>query len=132
VNTFSLVGKTALVAGASRGIGLEIARHMAAAGASVILAARSKDALEAHAAEIGGRALVLDVADPQSIATAVAAIETPDILVNVAGINLRKRAEEFTREELRPDTRDQPERNLQPHAEDRRPDDRPRNGRKDH
>jgi len=99
VNTFSLVGKTALVAGASRGIGLEIARHMAAAGASVILAARSKDALEARAAEIGGRALVLDVADPQSIAAAVDSIETPDILVNVAGINLRKRAEEFTREE---------------------------------
>jgi NAD(P)-dependent dehydrogenase (short-subunit alcohol dehydrogenase family) len=99
VNTFSLVGRTALVAGASRGIGLEIARHMAAAGASVILAARSKDALEAHAAEMGGRALVLDVADPQSIAAAVESIETPDVLVNVAGINLRKRAEEFTREE---------------------------------
>jgi len=67
------------VAGASRGIGLEIARHMAAAGASVILAARSKDALEAHAAEMGGRALVLDVADPQSIAAAIDGIDTPDI-----------------------------------------------------
>src|ERR1039457_5378037 len=99
VNTFSLVGKTALVAGASRGIGLEIARHMASAGASVILAARSKDALEAHAAEIGGRALVLDVTDPQSIAAAVDSIETPDILVNVAGTNIRKRAEDYTREE---------------------------------
>ena len=99
MNTFSLQGKTALVAGASRGIGLEIARHMAAAGAGVILAARSKEALEARAAEIGGRALVLDVADPQSVAAAVESIETPDILVNVAGINLRKRAEQFTREE---------------------------------
>ena len=99
MNTFSLEGKTALVAGASRGIGLEIARHMAAAGASVVLAARSKEALEARAAEIGGRALVLDVADPHSIAAAVESIETPDILVNVAGINIRKRAEEFTREE---------------------------------
>lgn len=99
MNTFSLQGKTALVAGASRGIGLEIARHMAAAGASVILAARSKDALEARAAEIGGRALVLDVTDPQSIAAAVGAIETPDILVNVAGMSIRKRAEDFTREE---------------------------------
>jgi len=99
VNTFSLVGKTALVAGASRGIGLEIARQMAAAGASVVLAARSKNALEARAAEIGGSALVLDVADPRSIAAAMESIETPDILVNVAGINIRKRAEEFTREE---------------------------------
>ena len=53
MNTFSLVGKTALVAGASRGIGLEIARHMAAAGASVILAARSKEALEAFLPRYG-------------------------------------------------------------------------------
>jgi NAD(P)-dependent dehydrogenase (short-subunit alcohol dehydrogenase family) len=99
VKTFSLEGKTALVAGASRGIGLEIARQMAAAGASVILAARSKDVLEARAAELGARALVLDVRDEQSIAAAVDAIETPDILVNVAGINIRKRFEEYTREE---------------------------------
>jgi len=42
---------------------------------------------------------VLDVAEPHSIAAAVESIETPDILVNVAGINIRKRAEEFTREE---------------------------------
>jgi NAD(P)-dependent dehydrogenase (short-subunit alcohol dehydrogenase family) len=99
VNIFSLEGKTALVVGASRGIGLEIARQLAAAGASVILAARSKEALEARAAEMGGRALVLDVADAQSVASAADAIETPDILVNVAGINIRKRFEEFTREE---------------------------------
>src|SRR5271157_595612 len=99
VTTFSLEGKTALVAGASRGIGLEIARHLAAAGASVVLAARSKEALEARAAEMNGRALVLDVADPHSIAAAVASIETPDILVNAAGMNIRKRAEDFTREE---------------------------------
>ena len=99
MNIFSLEGKTALVAGASRGIGLAIARELAANGAAVILAARSKAALEAHAAKMGGRALVLDVANPQSIAAAVDAIETPDILVNVAGINIRKRAEDFTREE---------------------------------
>jgi gluconate 5-dehydrogenase len=99
VNPFSLEGKTALVAGASRGIGLEIARQMAAAGASVTLAARSKDTLEARAAELGARALVLDVADPDSIAAAVDSIPAPDILVNVAGTNVRKRFEEYTTEE---------------------------------
>ena len=99
VRIFSLEGKTALVAGASRGIGLAIAREMAAAGASVILAARSQQELEARAAEIGGRALRLDVRDPESIAAAVEAAGTPDILVNVAGINIRKRFEDYTEEE---------------------------------
>jgi gluconate 5-dehydrogenase len=94
-----LEGKTALVAGASRGIGLAIAREMAAAGASVILAARSEEILKARAAEIGGRAVRLDVCDPQSIAEAVEAAGTPDILVNVAGTSIRKRFEEYTEEE---------------------------------
>jgi gluconate 5-dehydrogenase len=101
VREFSLEGKTALVAGASRGIGLAIARHMAAAGARVILAARSERELELRAAEIGGRAVRLDVCDPQSIAAAVETVGAPDILVNVAGTNIRKRFEEFTDEEYR-------------------------------
>lgn len=99
VNSFSLAGKSALVAGASRGIGLAIAREMAAAGARVILAARSKETLEARAAEIGGTPLVMDIADNASIEAAAGAIETPDILVNVAGINIRKRFEDYTQEE---------------------------------
>lgn len=99
VQTFSLEGKTALVAGASRGIGLAIARDMKAAGASVILAARSKDVLEVRAAELGGRALVMDVADSASIASAVNGLEAPDILVNVAGTNQRKKFEDYTPEE---------------------------------
>ena len=45
---FSLAGKTALIAGASRGIGLAIAKEMAAAGAHTILAARSVDKLKAE------------------------------------------------------------------------------------
>jgi NAD(P)-dependent dehydrogenase (short-subunit alcohol dehydrogenase family) len=99
VRIFSLEGKTALVAGASRGIGLAIAREMAAAGASVTLAARSEKELEARAAEIGGRALKLDICNPESIAAAVEAVGTPDILVNVAGMNIRKRFEDYTEEE---------------------------------
>ena len=54
-NIFSLSGKTALVAGASRGIGLAIAQALSAPGAHTILAARSMDKLEAHAAAIAQR-----------------------------------------------------------------------------
>ena len=101
VNPFSLAGKTALVAGASRGIGLAIARAMAEAGAEVTLASRSQAVLEARAAEIGGRALAMDIADPASIEAAAAHIGTPDILVNVAGTNVRNRFEAYTPEQYR-------------------------------
>jgi len=50
---FTLTGKTALVAGASRGIGLAIAQGLADAGAHVVLAARSLDKLEEHARATG-------------------------------------------------------------------------------
>ena len=69
------------------------------AGAEVILAARSKEKLEAIAAEIGGRALELDVADSESIKQAVAEMGDVDILANVAGMNIRGKAEDYTREQ---------------------------------
>jgi NAD(P)-dependent dehydrogenase (short-subunit alcohol dehydrogenase family) len=67
-----LQGRRALVTGASRGIGAEVATAMAMAGATVALAARDRQALERVAAAIGaegGRALVVpaDVADPASV-----------------------------------------------------------------
>ncbi len=101
---FSLAGKKALIAGASRGLGLAIAREVAAAGAHTILAARSRDALEKHAAAIrdaGGKAeaLVLDVSDPASIRNAAEPLHDVDILVNVSGTNLRKPFPQYTREE---------------------------------
>jgi NAD(P)-dependent dehydrogenase (short-subunit alcohol dehydrogenase family) len=101
---FSLAGKTALVAGASRGIGLAIAQGLAAAGANTILAARSLDKLEAHAADLRAKgqsasAIRLDVADSKSIADAVAGLGDVDILVNVAGMNIRKRFQDYTRQE---------------------------------
>ena len=104
MNVFSLEGKQALVAGASRGIGLAIARGLAEAGAHTILASRSTDAVEAEARALreqghSAAALRLDVADPESIQSAVAACPEADILVNVAGINLRKRFEDYTRQE---------------------------------
>jgi gluconate 5-dehydrogenase len=99
-NIFSLSGKTALVAGASRGIGLSIAQALAAQGAQTILAARSIDKLKASAKELpNSRALQLDLATPDSIHAAAESAGDVDILVNVAGTNLRKRFEQFTREE---------------------------------
>jgi gluconate 5-dehydrogenase len=101
---FSLSGKTALVAGASRGIGLAIARQMAEAGARTILAARSVEKLEEHARALVKKgcqasALRLDIADPESIRAAVERLETPDILVNVSGTNIRKAFAEYTKAE---------------------------------
>lgn len=105
-NPFSLAGKTALVAGASRGIGLAIAEALARAGARTLMAARSLDALEAAAAGLRAEGLMaesfrLDIADAESRSELAAAIPCPDILVNVAGTNTRKRMEEFTPEEYR-------------------------------
>jgi gluconate 5-dehydrogenase len=99
-NVFSLSGKTALVAGASRGIGLAIAQALATQGAHTILAARSMDRLEAHAKELlNARAIHLDITRSESIRAAADAARDVDILVNVAGTNVRKRFEDFTHEE---------------------------------
>jgi len=88
------------VAGASRGIGLAIAQALAAQGAYTILAARSMDQLEAHANELPhARAVPLDLTRSDSIRAAVEAAGDVDILVNVAGTNVRKRFEDFTRDE---------------------------------
>ncbi|MBI3279069.1 MAG: SDR family oxidoreductase [Acidobacteria bacterium] len=100
-NPFSLAGKTALVAGASRGIGLAIARQIARAGARTILAARSLDKLRAGAAELNAaghsaEALAIDVASTASIDAAAATLPDIDILINVAGTNLRKRFQDYT------------------------------------
>jgi 3-oxoacyl-[acyl-carrier protein] reductase len=93
VNRFD--GKVALVTGASRGIGLAIARRLASEGATVLAAARNAAALESVASEIAsaaGRAfpLPLDLADRASIENAVkaalAAHGQIDVLVNNGGI----------------------------------------------
>ncbi|MBI4906533.1 MAG: SDR family oxidoreductase [Acidobacteria bacterium] len=101
---FSLEGKTALINGASRGIGLAIARQMAAAGAKTILAARSMTQLNAAAKDLRDQghqaeALKLDMADVKTMTQAAESHPDVDILVNVAGTNIRKRFTEYTQEE---------------------------------
>ena len=83
----SLDGKTALVTGASKGIGRAIAAELARAGASVVLGYRSgKDEAEALATEVGGRAVQADVSDPAEAARLVEEAGDVDILVNNAGL----------------------------------------------
>ncbi len=103
-NPFSLQGKTALVAGASRGIGQAVAEGLARAGARVILAARSVKALERIAASLreeGCQAvpLEMDIASRASRLAAAEAAGGVDILINVAGTNVRKNFADFTPEE---------------------------------
>ena len=83
----SLEGKTALVTGASRGIGRAIALELGRAGAQVVVGYRSgAEEAEALAAEIGGRAVQADVADPEQAARLVEEAGDLDILVNNAGL----------------------------------------------
>jgi 3-oxoacyl-[acyl-carrier protein] reductase len=87
VSFASLEGKTALVTGASRGIGRAIAAELAEAGATVVIGYRSgKDEAEALAAELGARAVQADVASAAAAAQLVADAGDVDILVNNAGL----------------------------------------------
>ncbi len=89
---FDLSGKTALVTGASGGIGADIARALYAQGATVGLSGTREAPLEALASELGDRAHVLpcNLSDPESVAAlpkaAVEAMGSVDVLVNNAGI----------------------------------------------
>ena len=83
----SLEGRTALVTGASRGIGRSIATELAAAGAEVVLSYRTAaEEAEGLASEIGARAVQADVSDPLSAAALVEDAGDVDILVNNAGV----------------------------------------------
>ena len=100
-NLFDLTGKTALVTGASRGLGQQFARTLAGAGADVAITSRTRASLEPFAGELqalGRRVacLELNLREQQSIEVAVAAaieqLGHVDILVNNAGCNIRRRA----------------------------------------
>ncbi len=105
---FSLQGRVALVTGASNGIGQQMAKTLARAGAHVVVLARRKAALESTAEHIrsaGGEvfALAADLLDLTAIdalyARAAAAFGPPDILVNAAGVNLRLPPDSYTPEQ---------------------------------
>jgi len=89
---FDLTGKTALVTGASGGLGGAIARALHAQGATVALSGTRREALEALAGELGARVHVTpcDLSDPSAVEALVPAAETAmgslDILVNNAGV----------------------------------------------
>ena len=87
-----LAGRTAVVTGASRGIGLEVARLLASDGVCVALIARNHDTLRAVAETLGSQAtpIVCDVSRADAVSDAASRITslfgaTPDILVNNAG-----------------------------------------------
>ncbi|GAA1764615.1 SDR family NAD(P)-dependent oxidoreductase [Nonomuraea sp. AD125B] len=78
--------KTAVVTGASSGIGEATARRLAAEGYDVVAGARRRDRLDKLAAEVPGiRAVTLDVTSDESVATLAASLERCDVLVNNAG-----------------------------------------------
>jgi NADP-dependent 3-hydroxy acid dehydrogenase YdfG len=78
-------GRTAVVTGASSGIGAATAARLAEEGFDVVLGARRLDRLTSLADSIGGRALPLDVTDPSSVAAFADALDRVDVLVNNAG-----------------------------------------------
>lgn len=105
---FDLSGRTALVTGGARGIGLAIARGLGAHGAAVIVAEIDRDEGAAAAARLRGEGidasfLPVDVTDPASVD---AALERADadgklrILVNNAGMSQRTPAERYPDEDL--------------------------------
>jgi NADP-dependent 3-hydroxy acid dehydrogenase YdfG len=88
-----LLGRTAVVTGASRGIGRAIAVRLAAAGARVALVARGRDALDALAEELGAEAVAVpcDLADRDAVREAAERLTTifdgaPDLVVSNAGM----------------------------------------------
>ena len=102
--TFDLSGKTALVTGASSGLGSHFARCLGAAGASVVLGARRADRLQSLQAElakdgIAAKSIDLDVQSAASIGQALDAAGPIDIVVNNAGISIVKPALEMPEED---------------------------------
>jgi NAD(P)-dependent dehydrogenase (short-subunit alcohol dehydrogenase family) len=101
-----LAGRTAVVTGASKGLGKAMAVALAAEGARVALVARDADALRAAADGIAGAtAFPVDLTDEAQVLAfereIVGAFGRIDILINNAGINLRKPIQEFTLAEWR-------------------------------
>ena len=104
-NVFDLTGKTAIITGASRGLGQYFGRALARAGADLVITSRNRDSLLQFKEEIEGLGkkalpLQLDVRDYDSIQNMVkeayGAYGKIDILVNNAGCNVRKPSVDIT------------------------------------
>jgi 3-oxoacyl-[acyl-carrier protein] reductase len=95
-----LEGKVCVVTGASRGIGLAVARRLCSEGAKVLFVARSADAVERAADGCGGDWLAVDVTAPDAadrvIATCAEQMGGIDVLVNNAGTSFARPLDELT------------------------------------
>src|SRR5690554_1298213 len=105
---FDLNGRTALVTGGGQGLGLAIARGLAAAGACAVLNGRATSKLDKaaealHAEGLAAATAPFDVTDPEAVEAGVERVEAIigpiDILVNNAGIQIRAPLEAFGRAE---------------------------------
>lgn len=101
---FDLTGKTALITGSSRGIGFELARGLAEAGAKIILNSANKDNLQTAVSKLANEGFevygaLFDVTDKQQIEEQLISVEKQagpiDILINNAGIQIRAPLEAF-------------------------------------
>ena len=110
LNQFKLDGQTALVVGGNRGLGLEMARALAEAGASIVIASRDAQRNDQARGELTKQfstpcaTVVCDVADPAQVTSAVAETVKKmgmiDILINSAGINIRGAIEDVSPEDF--------------------------------
>ncbi|MBF8189831.1 SDR family NAD(P)-dependent oxidoreductase [Nonomuraea sp. K274] len=104
MNGFSLRGRTALVTGSGRGLGLEMARGLAGAGARVVLNGRDKDHLAGLAARMDVEYAAFDVTDLDAAARALEEVaargRAVDVLVNNVGQRDRRGMADFTAGEL--------------------------------
>ena len=105
---FDLTGKVAIVTGGNGGIGFGIASGLAAAGADIVVAARDEEKTARAVEELKGHGtraigVKVDVADEDSVVDMVALtvkdLGRVDVLVNNAGIGIRKQPQEFTEDE---------------------------------
>ena len=103
MKAFDLSGRVAIVTGGNGGIGLGMARGLAAAGAKVVVAGRNAQKNVAAAKELGGIALQVDLLQASDckklIHETIQQAGRLDILVNNAGINIRKQPQEYSLEE---------------------------------
>lgn len=98
-----LEGKTAVISGGSRGLGRAMGAALAEEGAKVALVGRDRKALDESVKLIGdgATAFVTDVTSESEVKALSAQFDTVDILINNAGVNLRKNLVEFTLDEWR-------------------------------